>query len=180
MFCLTTCQACRCCLCVRTESGGGDKQHSSQMHKRNHNSAFSDSSTAAKIFYPNWKCPEQCFEWKQTSKRKTKHENRKKYTYGERGKERARGANDIIFILVNEFWTRKKNLTSPGLYFCALSRCRQSNFLFTSDEGSGGRIRRRRRRSEWKSNKKQFRLILFLFFSFSPKWKLTDDLSLYY
>jgi hypothetical protein len=61
----------------------------------------------------------------KTNKRKSKHEKRAKHTFGEserdgRLRAREREANDIIFIFVNEFRTRKKLLTSAGLYFSVL------------------------------------------------------------
>lgn len=98
-------------------------------------------------------------------------ETKKKYTQRERA-----GANDIIFIFVNEFRTHKKKLlTSAVLYYFSVSRCRQSNLLFTRKtwEDADEHKRRLTKLNENQINKKkQFRLISFQFFNLK-RWKRT-------
>lgn len=82
-----------------------------------------DTPANHNIYHSGEKIYEQCYGMKTNKRAKQK----KKYTQRERA-----GANDIIFIFVNEFRTHKKKLlTSAVLYYFSVSRCRQSNLLFT-------------------------------------------------
>lgn len=92
-------------------------------------------------------------EWKQTN---------------ETSSERARGANDIIFIFVNEFWTEKEKkkktfLTSVGLYFVSLDVDNQNCCSRESE--------RRVQKADYDANENQINKKAISLDFFHPIWK---------
>lgn len=102
-------------------------------------------------------------EQKQTSGANEKH------THGERARS---GANDIIFIFVNEFRTKReeKLLTSAGLYYFLMSTIKFAVYESRKSTKGGSRI-------EWeiKQTKKK-EAISFDFFSFSLRGRSAGKL----